>query len=67
MMVARAVPTRFMLLDELIAHGCLPRYGSEAGFVHPVTGGAQAAAAAYPVQRSLTEYLSRAHRAAGGP
>ena len=36
--VARAVPTRFMLLDELIAHGRLPRFGSEAGFVHPVTG-----------------------------
>ena len=36
--VARAVPTRFMLLDELIAHGRLPRFGSEAGFKHPVTG-----------------------------
>ena len=36
--VARAVPTRFMLLDELVAHGRLPRFGSEVGFVHPVTG-----------------------------
>ena len=36
--VARAVPTRFMLFDELVAHGRLPRYGSEVGFVHPVTG-----------------------------
>ena len=31
------MPTRFMLLDELVAHGRLPRFGSEAGFVHPVT------------------------------
>ena len=33
-----AVPTRFMLFDELVAHGRLPRFGSEAGFKHPVTG-----------------------------
>ena len=33
-----AVPTRFMLFRELVAHGRLPRFGSEAGFVHPVTG-----------------------------
>ena len=32
------VPTRFMLFDELVAHGRLPRFGSEAGFKHPVTG-----------------------------
>ena len=35
---AESVPTRFMLFDELVAHGRLPRFGSEAGFVHPVTG-----------------------------
>ena len=33
-----AVPTRFMLFRELVAHGRMPRFGSEAGFVHPVTG-----------------------------
>ena len=33
-----SVPTRFMLFDELVAHGRLPRFGSEAGFKHPVTG-----------------------------
>jgi hypothetical protein len=35
---SEAVPTRFMLFDELVAHGRLPRFGSEAGFKHPVTG-----------------------------
>ena len=33
-----AVPTRFVLLEDLIAHGRLPRFGSAEGFQHPVTG-----------------------------
>ena len=32
------VPTRFLPLDDLIAYGMLPRFGSKAGFVHPLTG-----------------------------
>ena len=32
------VPTRFLPLEVLIAYGMLPRFGSKAGFVHPLTG-----------------------------
>ena len=32
------VPTRFLPLGVLIAYGMLPRFGSKAGFVHPLTG-----------------------------
>ena len=32
------VPTRFVPLGVLIAYGMLPRFGSKAGFVHPLTG-----------------------------
>ena len=32
------VPTRFLTLADLIEYGMLPRFGSEEGFVHPVTG-----------------------------
>lgn len=33
-----SVPTRFVRLDKLRAHGSLPRFGSQPDFVHPVTG-----------------------------
>ena len=33
-----ALPTRFMSLKDLKAHGRLPRYGGDKDFKHPVTG-----------------------------
>ena len=33
-----SIPTRFVRLDKLRAHGSLPRFGSQPSFVHPVTG-----------------------------
>ena len=32
------MPTRFLPLDDLIAYGMLPRFGSKKGFVHLLTG-----------------------------
>ena len=32
------VPTRFLSLGDLKAHGRLPRYGGDKDFKHPVTG-----------------------------